>query len=796
MASLAFSTSPSLYVGELYGKFLYRFDDYTREKDLLCVPCNTGTLRLVEGPLAVSSEHVRSSPNPATPVHHPTTGPNAKPIGPLEERGDEAIPRRAALSFLFESFSSFLFFKAAGAILLIVTFEFDGSWKPWCLDVLLTFGAYSPQEAWLSQGWKVLEERHQQNSNSNYFRIYILVLGVYVMRLCAWFLHCAIMENRISSLPEEILVMIISILGLREAVRTSVLSRNWRHLWKYTARLIFDAKLVVLGVEPPDIDEHWKFVDAANQVLKSHKNQTLLQFRVLFPVHDKTQFDNWIKFALERRVELLDMDLSPNNGYLLSTKFLCNYNLNSLVALQLKHVDLDGEAIGHILSNSPCLEVLVIFNAKSLVHLKVSGPSLKLKRLQMQDCDSLESLAISATNLAVFQYHGPAIKISVGEVPSLVGLSFGGSYAFSCLLVEHFPWPSSCLRNLESLALDLTANHFKFPAFPYFWNLKRLELVFGARTRGIKRLESFLPFMTLLKKCPVLQWFGLEIRNCNESHPYWKPRSMKAKRQHQFLEVFKLSGFGELKTYVEVALYVLASTQALQILIIDPYRKDTPYESKWPRVDKHIYTTPPTNNGISLWLNVLVLALYIKFSPTCQKTWKCFSREAIKNFYAFLRSAVPSAFMLCLEFWSYEFLVLMSAFLPNPKLETSMMSIRCLPLLKKLLVSGIHFKWNPGVFSSKVSILSFGHNVGCARGCGLQKTAAFICLGAYYFVGLPLAIILTFVVHFGGKGLWIGIVGAIALKTILLLLMTLRTNWELEATEAKERMGGGSAIPS
>ncbi|KAK6924786.1 Multi antimicrobial extrusion protein, partial [Dillenia turbinata] len=30
---------------------------------------------------------------------------------------------------------------------------------------------------------------------------------------------------------------------------------------------------------------------------------------------------------------------------------------------------------------------------------------------------------------------------------------------------------------------------------------------------------------------------------------------------------------------------------------------------------------------------------------------------------------------ISLEFWSYEFLVLMSSFLPNPKIETSMVSI-------------------------------------------------------------------------------------------------------------------------
>lgn len=41
--------------------------------------------------------------------------------------------------------------------------------------------------------------------------------------------------------------------------------------------------------------------------------------------------------------------------------------------------------------------------------------------------------------------------------------------------------------------------------------------------------------------------------------------------------------------------------------------------------------------------------------------------------------------------------------------------------------------------------------VGTARGCGWQKLGAYVNLGAYYLVGLPCAITLTFVFHLGGK---------------------------------------------
>ncbi|KAA8542244.1 hypothetical protein F0562_023620 [Nyssa sinensis] len=81
------------------------------------------------------------------------------------------------------------------------------------------------------------------------------------------------------------------------------------------------------------------------------------------------------------------------------------------------------------------------------------------------------------------------------------------------------------------------------------------------------------------------------------------------------------------------------------------------------------------SNAISYGINVLILAIYIKFSSACRRTWTGFSKEGMKNLVSFLSLAIPSALMVCLEFWSYEFLVLMSGLLPNPKPETSMMSI-------------------------------------------------------------------------------------------------------------------------
>ncbi|KAJ4712416.1 Protein DETOXIFICATION [Melia azedarach] len=214
--------------------------------------------------------------------------------------------------------------------------------------------------------------------------------------------------------------------------------------------------------------------------------------------------------------------------------------------------------------------------------------------------------------------------------------------------------------------------------------------------------------------------------------------------------------------------------------------------------------------------------------------------------------------MVCLEFWSYEFLVLMSGLLPNPKLETSVMSI-CLnissvifripfgfgsavstrvsnelgagrPKAARLAVEiviflavaegvllssiavGLRDIWGY-TYTNDVKVIRYLASImpvlalsnfmdgiqgvlsGTARGCGWQKIGAFVNLGAYYLMGLPSAIALGFFFHFGAKGLWMGIICGSGLQAFLLLVITMSTNWEKEAKKAQERVFA-SRIPT
>ncbi|CAI9763549.1 unnamed protein product [Fraxinus pennsylvanica] len=230
--------------------------------------------------------------------------------------------------------------------------------------------------------------------------------------------------------------------------------------------------------------------------------------------------------------------------------------------------------------------------------------------------------------------------------------------------------------------------------------------------------------------------------------------------------------------------------------------------------------------GLSYWLNVILLVIYVNF-------------------------AVPSAVMVCLEWWSCEIIVLLSGLLPNPQLETSVLSV-C------LLVASLHYfiPYSVGAAAStRVSnalgagcsetarvavwaaivlsiievivactiLLCFRHVVGyafsdvkevadyldeitplvclllamdsiqavlsgVARGSGWQHLGAYVNLGAFYLVGIPMATVLGFVLHLRGKGLWLGLNMGSIVQSFLLTLITSLTKWKKQASMAQQRI--------
>ncbi|KAK9934657.1 hypothetical protein M0R45_021793 [Rubus argutus] len=228
--------------------------------------------------------------------------------------------------------------------------------------------------------------------------------------------------------------------------------------------------------------------------------------------------------------------------------------------------------------------------------------------------------------------------------------------------------------------------------------------------------------------------------------------------------------------------------------------------------------------------------------------------KALENF---LRFAIPSAVMICLEWWSFELLTLLAGFLPNPELETSVLSVSLatitslytipealgaavstrvsnelgagnpqaarlvvvasmlLTVLGSVIIGSTVFASRSVfgyIFSNEKEVVDYVTSIspliclsviadslhgvlsGIARGCGWQDLAVYVNLGAYYLVGIPVAVTLSFWFDFRGKGLWIGILVGSFLQTILYSAITSCINWEEKAKKAKERIFEETAL--
>ncbi|KNA08148.1 hypothetical protein SOVF_165200 isoform B, partial [Spinacia oleracea] len=226
--------------------------------------------------------------------------------------------------------------------------------------------------------------------------------------------------------------------------------------------------------------------------------------------------------------------------------------------------------------------------------------------------------------------------------------------------------------------------------------------------------------------------------------------------------------------------------------------------------------------GVSYWINVILLALYVKFSSSCSKTWTGFSTEALHDLPAFVRLSIPSACMVCLNtaalVWMIPFGLsgAVSTRVSNelgagrPEAARAAISVVMFLVISEGILIGtililIRNIWGYA-YSNEEEVVSYvavmmpilaAVNLldglqsvlsGTVRGCGKQKIGAFINLGAYYIIGIPFAVLLAFVFHVGGKGLWLGIICALIVQVVSLFVLTVRTDWDHEGKKARERV--------
>ncbi|KAJ0989422.1 hypothetical protein J5N97_007778 [Dioscorea zingiberensis] len=249
---------------------------------------------------------------------------------------------------------------------------------------------------------------------------------------------------------------------------------------------------------------------------------------------------------------------------------------------------------------------------------------------------------------------------------------------------------------------------------------------------------------------------------------------------------------------------------------------------------------------------LLLLLAYIRLTGECKKTLTGMSMDCFKEWSAFFSLAIPSCISVCLEWWWYEFMIILCGLLNNPEETVSAIGILmqmtalvyvfpsslsygvstrvaqelgagrpakaktvayvgsvCGVLMgMAALVFNVHAKdWWGAMFTDServvklvaaalpvVGLCELGNcpqtaMCGAMRGSARAKLGAHLNLGCFYGVGMPVALLSAFWAKFGLTGLWLGLMAAQGSCVVVLAVVMVRTDWNFQAKQAAELTG-------
>ncbi|TMW83828.1 hypothetical protein EJD97_000654 [Solanum chilense] len=239
--------------------------------------------------------------------------------------------------------------------------------------------------------------------------------------------------------------------------------------------------------------------------------------------------------------------------------------------------------------------------------------------------------------------------------------------------------------------------------------------------------------------------------------------------------------------------------------------------------------------NLSWWLVFLVLFCYTTCGG-CPHSWNGFSMEAFSGLWDFFKLSASSGVMLwtgnlenaklaldalsiCMSINAWELMIPLGFFAGTgvrvanelgsgngrgAKFATAVAVIQStvIGLFFWILIIFFHNEFAL-IFSTSKPVLEAVHKLaillaftvllnsvqpilsGVAVGSGWQAYVAYINLGCYYLLGVPLGFIMGWGFHYGVMGIWAGMIfGGTAIQTLILAIITIRCDWTKEAEKA------------
>ncbi|XP_047270475.1 putative F-box/LRR-repeat protein At3g18150 [Capsicum annuum] len=197
--------------------------------------------------------------------------------------------------------------------------------------------------------------------------------------------------DEISKLPEPILDHILSFLAIKDAAKTSTLSKFWNSVWTNLSCLDFGDNY---------LHKSKKIVD---QILSNRLNQkiSIKRFKANLPIYLSKAVDDWIKVLVTCNIKELFLDIgvyaynkSPEAIFAaksLNVLSLRGFKLERIKFYFLRELYLEDSSLDEQFFQALCaicsdLEVLSLKRFSGLISLQVAGTFPKLRTVKLQTC--------------------------------------------------------------------------------------------------------------------------------------------------------------------------------------------------------------------------------------------------------------------------------------------------------------------------------------------------------------------------------------------------------------------------
>ncbi|KAL8142274.1 hypothetical protein V2J09_015306 [Rumex salicifolius] len=384
----------------------------------------------------------------------------------------------------------------------------------------------------------------------------------------------------LSDLPLSIVESILTLLPIRDAIRTSILSSKWRYRWASLPQLVFDESCVNPSSEKAIAENNLKNFITHVLLLHTgpiHKFKLSTSYLQSCP----SDIDQWLLFLSRNDIRELCLDLGETHWFHMPS---CIFSCKKLTHLELFRCELDpsptfkgfvslktlilqdvlvpSDAIESLFANCPLLENFTWSYFESL-EISINAPNLKSLCLEGEFKEvSLEYTPLLA-EMAVTVYMNDDSNAEQLEQKSSVCnfAKFLGSLSNLERLIGHVYFTKYLSIGIEHWHHSLVYNH-----------LKVIELY----QVSFEDMKEILVVLCVIMSAPNLH--ELQISGSpNAASPSEVPDvcfvDMECSSDFAFkqLKVVKITDTSGLLNEMKFIKFLLGSSPVLETMIIKPY---------------------------------------------------------------------------------------------------------------------------------------------------------------------------------------------------------------------------------